>query len=40
MPAARYGKILDDVLERDYVPRFARCGIDALAAWKALERET
>jgi hypothetical protein len=38
MPAARYGKILDDVLKRDYVPRFARIGIDALAAWKAFER--
>lgn len=33
MPAARYARILDEVLERDYVPRFARFDIDARAAW-------
>ena len=33
MPTARYGVILDNVLERDYVPRFAARGIDARSAW-------
>jgi hypothetical protein len=33
MPTARYGVILNDVLERDYVPRFAARGLDARAAW-------
>ena len=35
MPTARYGEILTATLERDYVPRFARFGIDAEAAWRA-----
>ena len=29
MPAARYGEVLDATFERDYLPRFARLGIDA-----------
>jgi hypothetical protein len=33
MPAARYGELLRRTFERDYVPRFARAGIDARAAW-------
>jgi len=33
MPAARYGELLRMTLERDYVPRFSRLGIDARAAW-------
>jgi len=33
MPSARYGVILNEVLERDYVPRFAARGIDARSAW-------
>jgi hypothetical protein len=33
MPAARYGEVLSMTLERDYVPRFARFGIDAREAW-------
>jgi hypothetical protein len=35
MPAARYHEILLRTLERDYVPRFARVGIDARAAWRS-----
>jgi hypothetical protein len=35
MPTASYGEILGNTLERDYVPRFARFDIDALAAWHA-----
>jgi hypothetical protein len=38
MPTGKYGIILDEVLERDYVPRFERMGIDARAAWSASER--
>jgi hypothetical protein len=34
MPNGAYADILEEVLERDYVPRFARFGIDAAAAWK------
>jgi len=33
LPTQRYGEILLRTLERDYVPRFARVGIDAEAAW-------
>lgn len=32
-PAADYAAILARTVERDYVPRFAREGIDAAAAW-------
>lgn len=35
MPSGLYGAVLDEVLERDYVPRFARFDIDANAAWQA-----
>ncbi len=35
MPTAAYGTVLEQVLERDYTPRFARFGIDAPAAWAA-----
>lgn len=35
MPMASYGRILDQVFERDYLPRFARFGIDAGQAWAA-----
>jgi hypothetical protein len=35
MPTGRYADVLTQVLERDYVPRFARFGIDARAAWGA-----
>jgi hypothetical protein len=35
MPAARYAEILARAVERDYAPRFAAHGIDALAAWEA-----
>ncbi|MBX3128581.1 MAG: ferritin-like domain-containing protein [Polyangiaceae bacterium] len=38
MPTATYGSILAQVLERDYVPRFARFGIDAAAAWDSAAR--
>jgi hypothetical protein len=38
MPTGKYGEILDEVLERDYVPRFDKLGIDANAAWRAAER--
>lgn len=34
MPTASYARILDEVLERDYTPRFARFGIDAQKAWQ------
>jgi hypothetical protein len=33
MPAGWYARVLDDTLERDYVPRFAAHGIDAKRAW-------
>jgi hypothetical protein len=35
MPGGLYASILEEVLERDYVPRFAAFGIDANAAWAA-----
>ncbi|MBK7582893.1 MAG: ferritin-like domain-containing protein [Myxococcales bacterium] len=35
MPAGWYARVLDDTLSRDYVPRFARHGIDAQRAWAA-----
>ncbi len=34
IPGARYAKVLEHVLERDYTPRFAAFGIDAHAAWQ------
>ena len=34
MPSPRYGEILLRTVDRDYVPRFARVGIDARAAWE------
>lgn len=34
MPSPRYGEILLRTVERDYIPRFARVGIDARAAWE------
>jgi len=33
MPNGWYGKILEEVFERDYVPRFNAVGIDARSAW-------
>lgn len=36
MPVGLYGDILEKTVIRDYVPRFAKVGIDAQAAWKAL----
>jgi hypothetical protein len=33
MPPARYGELLRVTFEKDYVPRFARLGIDARGAW-------
>lgn len=33
MPSSRYHEILLRTVERDYVPRFTRIGIDARAAW-------
>ena len=33
MPPARYGQVLRISFEKDYVPRFARLGIDARSAW-------
>lgn len=33
MPPARYGQLLRTAFDRDYVPRFARLGIDARPAW-------
>ncbi len=38
MATRRYAEILDELLERDYTPRFARFGIDARAAWDASSR--
>ena len=38
MPAGLYGDILEKTVSRDYVPRFAKVGIDARAAWDALGR--
>jgi hypothetical protein len=35
MPAARYGQVLLRTVERDFVPRFARLGIDARQALQA-----
>ncbi len=35
MPAARYAEVLWETFDKDYVPRFARLGIDARAAWQA-----
>jgi hypothetical protein len=35
MASGLYAEILAEVLERDYVPRFARFGIDARAAWES-----
>lgn len=34
MPMARYGQILERTLQRDYMPRFAKLGFDAKAAWQ------
>ncbi len=34
MPTGLYADILHQVLERDYIPRFAKFGIDARAAWQ------
>lgn len=34
MPMARYGQILSRTVERDYVPRFGKLGLDAKAAWE------
>jgi len=33
MPPARYGEILRVCFAKDYVPRFARVGVDARGAW-------
>jgi hypothetical protein len=33
MPASRYADVLARTLERDYVPRFEKMGVDARAAW-------
>jgi hypothetical protein len=38
MPGAVYARDLDSVLRRDYVPRFGRLGLDALAAWQGAPR--
>ncbi len=35
MPPVRYGELLRETFDKDYVPRFARVGIDARAAWQA-----
>lgn len=35
IPGARYAKVLEQVLARDYTPRFAAFDIDARAAWDA-----
>jgi hypothetical protein len=35
MPPPDYALALRDTLERDYIPRFAECEIDARAAWDA-----
>lgn len=37
MPASLYRAAVDKTLARDWQPRFARVGIDALAAWDASE---
>jgi hypothetical protein len=34
MPTARYAAVLERTLARDWIPRFARHGIDARAAWQ------
>jgi hypothetical protein len=34
MPPARYGELLAATFDKDYVPRFARLGIDARGAWR------
>jgi hypothetical protein len=36
LPSARYHAILLRTFERDYVPRFARVGIDARSAWSSI----
>jgi hypothetical protein len=36
MPLKTYADVLAKTLDKDYVPRFARLGIDARAAWTAL----
>ena len=38
MPPGRYGQLLRETFEKDYVPRFARVGIDAGAAWQRRDR--
>ena len=38
MPPARYGELLRETFEKDYVRRFARLGIDARAAWRRAVR--
>lgn len=35
MAPARYAEILERTIEKDYVPLFMTCGIDARAAWAA-----
>ncbi len=35
MPVAKYGAQLEKTYQRDYVPRFAKVGIDARVAWDA-----
>jgi hypothetical protein len=35
MPPARYADVLRRTLERDWVPRFQKLGLDARAAWRA-----
>jgi len=35
MPPAKYADCLRRTLERDWVPRFAKIGIDAKAAWRS-----
>jgi len=37
MPTARYAAILEQSFERDYLPRFARLGIDVQLAWSKSE---
>jgi hypothetical protein len=37
MPTELYWSILQETVEREYVPRFKECGIDAVAAWKKAE---
>jgi hypothetical protein len=36
MPPARYAEVLRRTLQRDWVPRFAKLGVDAQAAWRAI----